>query len=72
MALVGSVKTRLLFLDNDSVLDNFYRYTGNFPAIQKKQLGGTKYIKFGFIPISVGIFLQLTGSVTAEVSVSLS
>lgn len=36
----------------------------------KRQLGATKYIRLGLIPISLGIFLELSGSATADFTVS--
>lgn len=36
----------------------------------KRQLGATKYIRLGLIPISLGIFLELSGSATADLTVS--
>jgi len=38
--------------------------------MRKRQLGSTKYIRLGIIPISVGMFLELTGKATASLTVS--
>ncbi len=38
--------------------------------MKEKQLGGTKYIRFGMIKLPAGIFLKITGEATATVSVS--
>ena len=47
-------------------------YTGRLGPKFKKQLGKTKSIRFGVIPVPVGIFLEMTAQGTAEVSVSLN
>lgn len=38
--------------------------------MKDKQLGSTKYIRFGVIKLPAGIFLGMTGQATAAVSVS--
>ena len=38
--------------------------------MKERQLGGTKYIRIGWIIIPAGIFLKITGKATATVSVS--
>ena len=38
--------------------------------MKDKQLGSTKYIRFGVIKLPAGIFLGLTGQATATLSVS--
>ena len=38
--------------------------------MKDKQLGSTKYIRFGVIKLPAGIFLGMTGQATAAISVS--
>lgn len=38
--------------------------------MKDKQLGGTKYIRFGLIKLPAGIFLGMTGQAAASISVS--
>ena len=49
----------------------FFSHTGRLGRKFKKQLGGTKIIHFGIIPVPAGLFLEITAHGTAEVSVSL-
>ena len=39
-------------------------------AMKEKQLGRTKYIRFGLIIIPAGIFLKISGRASAGISVS--
>ena len=49
-----------------------FSHTGRLGPKFKKQLGRTKSIRFGVIPVPVGIFLEMTAQGTAELSVSLN
>jgi len=60
-----------LDLSCDISVDGELRYTGDLIVMKDKQLGSTKYIRFGVIKLPAGIFLGLTGQATATLSGTL-
>ena len=48
----------------------YFSHTGNIPRKVKRQLGRTRYIRLGLIPIPAGFFLEITAKGSAEISVS--